>query len=71
MHIPNGQDWLFLGDFNYMRAPDNRNKPGGNMQDMLTFNDIIHKQQLIELPVQGHAYTWSNMQIDPLLEQID
>jgi exonuclease III len=41
--IPTGQDWLFLGDFNYMRAPDNRNKPGGNMQAMLTFNDIIHK----------------------------
>ena len=54
-----------------MRAPDNRNKPGGNIHDMITFNDIIRKLQLIELPVKGRTYTWSNMQIDPLLEQID
>ena len=71
VNIPNGQDWLLLGDFNYMRAPDNRNKPGGNLNDMITFNDIIRKQQLIEIPVQGRTYTWSNMQLDPLLEQID
>ena len=43
VHIPNGQDWLLLGDFNYMRAPDNRNKPDGNLNDMITFNDIIRK----------------------------
>ena len=66
--IPSNHDWLLLGDFNYMRAPDNRNKPGGNIHDMITFNDIIRKQQLIELPVKGRTYTWSNMQNDPLLE---
>lgn len=32
---------------------------------MTTFNDIIRSQQLIELPIKGRAYTWSNMQIDP------
>jgi hypothetical protein len=26
---------------------------------------------LIELPLKGRAYTWSNMQEDPLLEQLD
>ena len=60
-----------MGDFNYIRDPDNRNKPGGNIHDMITFNDIIRQQQLIELPVKGRTYTWSNMQTDPLLEQID
>ena len=71
VQIPNGQDWLLLGDFNYMRDPDNRNKPGGNLNDMITSNDIIRKQQLIEIPVQGRMYTWSNMQQDPLLEHLD
>ena len=38
---------------------------------MITFNDFIRAQCLIELPIKGRAYTWSNMQMDPLLEQID
>jgi hypothetical protein len=44
LDIPSNQDWLLLGDFNYIRAPDNRNKPGGCPNDMFTFNDIIRKQ---------------------------
>ena len=71
LNIPSNDDWLLLGDFNYIRGPDNRNKPGGNPNDMITFNDIIRSNQLIELPIKGRAYTWSNMQIDPLLEQLD
>ena len=71
LHIPSNEDWLLLGDFNYIRSPDNRNKPGGNPNDMITFNDFIHSQQLIELPIKGRQYTWSNMQDNPLLEQLD
>ena len=42
-HLPILPDtlWLVLGDFNFIRAPDNRNKPGGDVQDMFTFNEII------------------------------
>lgn len=35
---------------------------------MIMFNDFIRSQSLIELPIKGRAYTWSNMQLDPLLE---
>ena len=71
LDIPSSEDWLILGDFNYIRSPDNRNKPGGNVQDMFTFNDFIREQNLTELPIKGRAYTWSNMQHQPLLEQLD
>ena len=60
--IPPTQDWLLLGDFNYIRGPDNRNKPGGCPNDMCTFNDIIRKLSLIELSIKGRMFTWSNMQ---------
>ena len=60
-----------MGDFNYIRSPTNRNKPGGNINDMITFNDFIRTQGLIELPLKGRSFTWSNMQDDPLLEQLD
>lgn len=62
LDIPSTEDWLVLGDFNYIRSPDNRNMPGGNTQDMFTFNDFIRAQELTELPIKGRAYTWSNMQ---------
>lgn len=38
---------------------------------MFTFNDFIREQQLIEIPIKGRNYTWSNMQQEPLLEQLD
>lgn len=71
LDIPLTEDWLLLGDFNFMRSPDNRNKPGGNANDMPIFNDFINYQSLVELPIKGRRYTWSNMQTDPLLEQLD
>ena len=63
--------WLLLGDFNFMRSLDNQNLPGGNVNDMFLFNEIIGHLGLIELPIKGRQYTWSNMQTNPLLKQID
>lgn len=71
LQIDDDEDWLIVGAFNYIRSPDNRNKPGGNANDMLTFNDFIHSQSLVELPIKGRMFTWSNMQNNPLLEQLD
>lgn len=59
---------MILGDFNFYRSLENRNKNGGNFQDTLIFNDMIG---LVELPLKGKGFTWSNMQADPLLEQLD
>ena len=71
LNIPDDEDWLLLWDFNFIRYASNRNKPGGNVSDMLLFNDFIREQNLTEIPIKGRSYTWSNMQVDPLLEQLD
>lgn len=63
--------YLILGDFNLYRTSSNRNRPGGNVNDMLIFNDIIQHLGLIELPLKGRSYTWSNMQEQPLMQQLD
>jgi exonuclease III len=34
-------DWLLAGDFNLIRSPENRNRVGGNLNDMMLFNDLI------------------------------
>jgi hypothetical protein len=62
---------VILGDFNFIRAQDNRNKPVGGIDDMFLFDEIIGSLSLLELPLKGRSYTWSNMQRDPLLEQLD
>ena len=41
------------------------------MNDILLFNDIISHLGLTELPLKGRSYTWSNMQVEPLLQQLD
>jgi hypothetical protein len=38
---------------------------------MFLFNEIIGHLGLLELPLKGRKYTWSNMQNQPLLEQLD
>jgi hypothetical protein len=60
-----------LGDFNFYRFAESCNQPGANLTDIDTFNEIISYLGLIELPTKGRAFTWSNMQSDLLLVQLD
>jgi hypothetical protein len=46
-------DWIVMGDFNFIRSPNDRNKPGGDVNDMLLFNDAISNLELVELPLKG------------------
>jgi hypothetical protein len=52
LDIPHISNWLLLGDFNFFRSFDNRNKPGGDVNGMLIFNDIIGHLGLLELPLK-------------------
>jgi hypothetical protein len=71
LQIPFDEHWLLVGDFNFMRSVDNRNKPGADMNDIFIFNEIISYLGLVEIPLEGRKFTWSNMQDQPLLEQLD
>ena len=41
------------------------------MNDIFIFNEIISNLGLLEIPLKGRQFTWSNMQDNPLLEQLD
>jgi endonuclease/exonuclease/phosphatase family metal-dependent hydrolase len=64
-------DWLVIGDFNLIRKLEDRNKPRGNMREMLDFNAAINRQGLEELRLNGARFTWTNKQQSPLLERLD
>lgn len=71
IHMPPDVDWIIMGDFNFIRDPNDRNKPGGDVNEMVLFNEAISNLGLIELPLKGRKYSWSNMQENPLLEKLD
>jgi hypothetical protein len=71
LQIQDTDNWMILGDFNFYRSLNDRNRPGGNINDVFVFNEIISNVGLQEIPLKGRKYTWSNMQDEPLLEQID
>ncbi|XP_026383449.1 uncharacterized protein LOC113278945 [Papaver somniferum] len=63
--------WCFVGDVNSVRSDAERNKPGGDLRNMSFLNNFIAEQELIDLPLHGSSYTWSNKHEDPLLCRLD
>lgn len=41
--------WMILGDFNFYRSVLNRNKTGGNMNDIFILNEFIVFLSLLEI----------------------
>jgi len=71
VQIDSEDDHLILGDFNLIRKDTDKNKPGGDINDMFRFNAAISQLGINEITLQGRKYTWSNKQHDPLLEKLD
>jgi hypothetical protein len=71
LEIPADQNWLVIGDFNFIRSKENRNMSGGDINDMFFFHEVIDHLGLLELLLKGRKYTWLNKQRSPLLEQLD
>ena len=71
INVPDTINWLIVGDFNLYRNPDDRNKLGGDHLEMYLFNEAIIALGLVELPLKGRRFTWSNKQLSPLLERLD
>ena len=51
LQIQDDDDWMLIGDFNFYRTLENRNREGGNMNDIFIFNEIISNLGLLEIPL--------------------
>lgn len=71
IQMPMETNWIIAGDFNYTRYPSNRNSGIGDVNQMLQFNEAISSLALVEIPLKGRSYTWSNMPEAPLIEKND
>lgn len=52
--MPDHTNWMVLGDFNLIKAQENRNKSGGNIEEMFLFNEAISTLGLNEIPFTEH-----------------
>jgi hypothetical protein len=50
-------EWLLVGDFNLIHIPSDKNKLGGNVQNMLDFNAAISSPRLEEIKLLGNKFT--------------
>ena len=49
--------WMIVGDFNLIRSPEDRNRPGGDVNEMLLFNEAISALGLTDLILKGRRFT--------------
>ncbi len=52
--------WCVIGDFNIIRVPSERWGFSSFSPAMVAFSDWIENLQLVDLPLVGGRYTWSN-----------
>jgi hypothetical protein len=64
-------EWAILGDFNMIRRARDKNKGSINRRVMSQFNSTIDDLHLLELDLNGRAFTLTNEQDDPTMTRID
>jgi exonuclease III len=63
--------WCIGGDFNVIRFPMERSSGVRLNSSMLEFSDFIFEQGLMDLPLAGGLFTWSNNQENPIWSRLD
>jgi len=51
IQMPQEVNWLLAGDFKLLRNPEDRNKPGGDIAEMFSFNEALSELGVVELPL--------------------
>ncbi|XP_026459532.1 uncharacterized protein LOC113360212 [Papaver somniferum] len=65
------EPWMLGGDFNATLSADERNRPGGGLANRKSFRSFVNRYSLIDLPLSGGRFTWTNSQQPPLLIRLD
>ncbi|WVZ92388.1 hypothetical protein U9M48_038459 [Paspalum notatum var. saurae] len=63
--------WLLVGDFNLTRCSSEKNTGSGDPRLRAAFNEAIDQITVVELPLLGCLYTWSNQRATPTLARLD
>ncbi|XP_026405470.1 uncharacterized protein LOC113300482 [Papaver somniferum] len=70
-HYWNNIPWCIGGDFNTITKCDEKKHCSRITRSMLNFNKFIVEHDLIDLPLKGARFTWSNGQSNPVMCRLD
>lgn len=63
--------WLLYGDFNLTMLADDRTDNTNDWRQTVRFSRLTQVLGLINLPLQGRGFTWSNERSNPHLARLD
>ncbi|XP_059454993.1 uncharacterized protein LOC132185205 [Corylus avellana] len=63
--------WCFSGDFNIVRFLSERSSVPYYTTGMMDFSDFISENGLVDIPLVGGQFTWSNNQENEIWSRID
>lgn len=63
--------WLVMGDYNIIVNAEDKNNANLNRAMMGRFRRLINDLGLIDVPLHGRKFTWSNQQDSPTLVRLD
>ncbi|RVW76917.1 hypothetical protein CK203_051555 [Vitis vinifera] len=63
--------WCVGGDFNVIRRISEKMGDSRLTVNMRCFDEFIRESGLLDPPLRNAAFTWSNMQVDPICKRID
>ncbi|PNT64533.1 hypothetical protein BRADI_4g29894v3 [Brachypodium distachyon] len=52
--------WALIGDFNLILRPSDRSNLNFNASEAARFADCINSLNLLEIPLLGRSFTWTN-----------
>lgn len=71
MHQLGSEPWCFGGDFNVVRFPYERYGNQRWTTQMKLFDGFIAYHNLIDPPLKGALFTWSNHQVNLFMSRLD
>ncbi|XP_078154149.1 uncharacterized protein LOC144549305 [Carex rostrata] len=63
--------WLIAGDFNVTLNLNERSNIGYPMHHMNQFRAVVDRMELVDMPLQGRAYTWASARDNPTFVRLD
>ena len=63
--------WCIGGDFNVIRRISEKLGDSRLTFNMRCFDEFIRESGLLDPPLRNAAFTWSNMQVDPICKRLD
>ncbi|CAN0884427.1 hypothetical protein LINGRAHAP2_LOCUS14836 [Linum grandiflorum] len=60
-----------VGDFNMIRCLDETRDRRRSFAEMVMFNDFIEGLGVVDLPLNGAEFTWSDLRVEPSLCRLD